>query len=63
MGVISFRFKYQFACFAAANRLLNKQLLYLCTVPHFTFKLCVCVAPNSLLRSIINNFAESRALY
>ena len=49
MGVISFRFKYQFACFAAANRLLNKQLLYLCTVPHFTFKLCVCVAPNSLL--------------
>lgn len=63
MSVISFRFKYQFACFATANHLLNKQLLYLCTVPHFTFKLCVCFTPNSLLWSIINNFAESRALH
>lgn len=62
MGVISFRFKYQFACFATANHLLNKQLLYLCAVPHFPFKLCVCFTPNSLLWSIINNFAESRAL-
>lgn len=42
MSVISLRFKYQFACFAAANHLLNKQLLYLCALPHFTFKLCVC---------------------
>lgn len=63
MRVISFRFKYQFACFAAANHLLNKQLLCLCTGPHFTFKLCVCFAPNSLLWSIINNFAESSAVY
>lgn len=63
MGVISFRFKYRFACFAAANHLLNKQLLYLRTVPHFTFKLCVCFAAHSLLWSIINNFAQSRGLY
>lgn len=63
MGIISFRFKHWFVYFAVANHLLNKQLLYLCTVPHFAFKLCVCFAPRSLLWSIINNFAESSAVY